>query len=653
MNHNLFWLPILRRHCRTEDPTHLLEALRGLASRAERRLVYFRLFIVLLNIAMYLSLDPALIRMPRLALAIVCCASIYVLTLVFVRPKFLSHPRRFSGLVPVVDGLFLSLWVAATGGFQSPFYVVYYVGIVGVAFSYATYFMYGLSLFYISTYVVSCVSMGGPLSISELIFRSAIMVLAAGIGEMIVGESVAQATNKARYNEIIQESARMQEIFRNVQDDLETAVEQRTRELAEANDNLQAEIKKRIDTEAALKKSVEETERANRAKSEFLANVSHEIRTPLNAVVGYAELLADSAASLKERALYADTVRKNGKLLGAIIGDILDLSKIESGTISLEMSDVDVRLMLDDLSALFRKTAEDKGLLFHVMIEENVPEYMLTDGTRLKQILVNLLNNAVKFTERGAVVVRVDVDTANRGDSCLKFTVSDTGIGIPREKQSRIFAPFTQADSSTSKKHGGTGLGLAISRKLAEKMCGTLSLERSSENVGSTFVLSLPISEASLEKVCGRPKSEPRSPSSSGELAGRSLLVVDDAADNQILLKHMLEKAGASRVDLAEDGVGAIRLGSANKYDAILMDLQMPRVDGFQANQALRRLGVVTPIIAVTAHAMAEVRERTMEEGFSGFIAKPVMRTALISAVKEAFQSPIRRSSTTPADTHA
>jgi signal transduction histidine kinase/CheY-like chemotaxis protein len=628
-----------------------VEAIHELASRADRRLVYFRLVVVVINTLMYFALNPGLVRWPSAAIGIMAFSFAYVLGLIVLQSRLNLNKRWFGGLVPAFDGILMSLWIAVTGGFHSPYFIVYYVGIVGAAFTYATFFIYGLSLFYVASYAVVCLAVSGGFSVSELIFRSLFMVFAAAIGELIVGESVAQATNRARYEENMAEAERTREIFRNVQDQLESAVERRTRELESANKSLEAEIQKRIQIEDALKKAAADTERANKAKSEFLANVSHEIRTPLSAVIGYSELLAETVANPDERALYAETVRRNGKLLGAIIGDILDLSKIESGNIPLEMSDVVVRDMLEDIGSLFRRTIEEKGLLFRVIVDDEVPETFFTDATRLKQILVNLVSNAVKFTERGTVVVRVSVNAGEHGVCTVKFAISDTGVGVSPEKQSRIFDPFTQADSSTSKKHGGTGLGLTISRKLAEKMYGSLILERSSENSGSTFSLILPIPETQVRNIHRQTAAVQTLPA--GELAGRTILLVDDALDNQVLLKHLLEKSGAQRVDLAEDGVGAIRLGSANSYDVILMDLQMPRVDGFQATNALRRLGVTTPIIAVTAHAMSEMRERALAEGFSGFIAKPVMRGALISVISDILRQRNLQPQVQPADSHA
>jgi signal transduction histidine kinase/CheY-like chemotaxis protein len=436
---------------------------------------------------------------------------------------------------------------------------------------------------------------------------------------------VAQSLNKEKSQDRIREAEKMRDFLAGMQFDLEKAVNERTSELAASNIRLEAEVRKRIEIEQDLKNSISETNRANLAKAEFLANISHEIRTPLNAVVGYSELLVENQFNLEERDTYAKAVRKNARLLAAIIGDILDLSKIVNGATVLEKNNIEIATILSEVVELFDFEVLNKSLVLKVSVLDNVPPVIIADHVRLKQILVNLVGNAVKFTQTGSVTIIVDVFEKS---NFLAFAVIDTGIGIPPNRHDMIFDPFTQVDSSTSKKYSGTGLGLTISRALAQMMGGRLILKDSKLDQGSTFLLQIPIAgvvdqvgASTLPSVTNKP------------LTGLKILVVDDALDNQVLLQHMLISFGASSVDLAADGDEGIRLGLTEKYDLILMDLQMPRIDGFEVTKTLRRAEVRTPIIAVTAHAMAEVKERVMVGGFSEFIAKPVLPGILVTTI--------------------
>ncbi len=622
LNQRLAWL--FSRKWSEEDPKGILTAINQLTSRAEKRLVYFRWFIVVLNSLLFFLLPERLVTYESLALTLIVISWVYSLALILIQAKAFIKTKPAKWIAYICDGLMLTCWIASTGGFNSPFFLVYYLGIVGFAFGNTTVLVYSFGFIYAIFYTFMSMYFG-DFEPMELIYRCTIMVFAAGIGEIIVTESVAQAVNKEKYQEKIREAEKLRDFFAGMQDELENAVKERTVELAASNIRLEAEIRKRIEIELALKKSIGETDRANLAKAEFLSNISHEIRTPLNAVLGYSDLLVESHFEPKERDTYAKAVRKNGKLLAAIIGDILDLSKIVNGAVHLERNNVEIAALLGEVSDLFDFEVLKKSLELKVSISKCVPATVTADHTRLKQILVNLVGNAVKFTQMGAVTIAVDVIEKTK---FLSFSVVDTGIGIPLDRHGRIFDPFTQVDSSTSKKYSGTGLGLTISRALAHKMGGRLVLKESKLGNGSTFSLHIPVLGTVFQLGAETEKTAVKK-----QLAGLKVLVVDDALDNQILLQHMLKSFGAGGVELAADGAEGIRLGLIGKYDLILMDLQMPRVDGFQATTALRESGIVTPIIAVTAHDMAEVKERVMAGGFSEFIAKPVVSGVLISTI--------------------
>ncbi len=629
MNLNQRWPKRFFRTWFPQERGGTLAILPHLARRAEKRLVYFRLFVIALNSFLFFLLPDNLVTNEPLAHYTIMATWIYALGLVSFQSKGVMLPEPAKWATYLCDGLMLTLWIAATGGFASPFYLIYYLCIVSFAFGNRKVLVYSFGFIYALLYT-SLMFYTGDFEPTGLIFRCAVMIFAAFIGEIVVTESVAQFVDREKYKDRILETEKMREFFVGMQEQLEAGVKQRTAELAVANSRLDAEIAKRIEIEKALKMSIAETERANLAKAEFLANISHEIRTPLNAVIGYSELLVESHFKPKERDNYAKAVRKNGRLLGAIIGDILDLSKIVNGVVHLEKNQVDVSALLAEVADLFAFDVLNKSLELKFSISKSTPSVISADQIRLKQILVNLVGNAVKFTQYGSVNVNVSVIENSR---FLSFSVVDTGIGIPPNRHGRIFEPFTQVDSSISKKFSGTGLGLTISRALAEKMGGRLTLKNSEIGHGSTFSLDIPALDSflSIEETVNQSASKK-------PLSSLKILLVDDALDNQVLLKRLLSSHGARAVDLAADGLEGIRLGSTNSYDLILMDLQMPRIDGFQATRSLRQAGVEVPIIAVTAHAMAQVKERVMVGGFTDFIAKPVLPSVLIATILNALR---------------
>jgi|GEM_PF-2431288 len=384
------------------------------------------------------------------------------------------------------------------------------------------------------------------------------------------------------------------------------------------------ELTRRLtDQNHELEDAVFRSESASRAKSEFLANVGHEIRTPLNGVLGMTNVLLHDGELSPEQERRLRLINESGDTLLELLNDILDLSKIEAGALELEAIPFDLRQLLTSTTELWRAEAEDKGLDFALSEEEMTHSALIGDPVRLRQILNNLLGNALKFTAKGEIIVRVKQTPGETGVR-TEIAVSDTGIGIPADKQATIFDSFSQVDTSIRRSYGGTGLGLAISSQLAQKMGGTLTL-RSRPGSGSVFTLTLetPIAEdlpeaASVAETGRIETVEPL-----------NILLVDDVPTNLIVLKALTEQgfgAVKPQIDLAGGGREAVNLCATRTYDIILMDIQMPEMDGVTAMRCIRetRLNAETRIIAVTALTSEENREALNAEGFAGHLGKPV-----------------------------
>jgi PAS domain S-box-containing protein len=383
-----------------------------------------------------------------------------------------------------------------------------------------------------------------------------------------------------------------------------------------------------------LRRARDTAEAASRAKSEFLANMSHEIRTPMTAILGYADLLGEPALEAAERAAHVRTIRTNGEHLLAIINDILDLSKIEAGKMRMERVGVSPAAMVRDAVAVLRPRADAKRLRLEAAFGTLVPRAIVSDPTRIRQMLVNLVGNAVKFTERGSVEVRLCYEPGSSGTPArVRFDVADSGIGMTEEEVSGLFQPFTQADSSMTRRFGGTGLGLTVTRRLAGLLGGEVTV-RSAPGEGSTFTIRLPLgADETPELIDPRESPDLREvpPDTSGAPRVEAhILLVEDGPDNQRLIAHFLRAAGA-RVEIAENGRVALdRADNAAAFDLILMDMQMPVMDGYSATRALRSRGVLTPIVALTAHAMAGEREKCLAAGCTDYATKPVTREKLL-----------------------
>ncbi len=378
-------------------------------------------------------------------------------------------------------------------------------------------------------------------------------------------------------------------------------------------------------------------EAANRAKSEFLANLSHEVRTPMTAILGYAEVLQHGGQSDDERRDAVRVIRGNGEHLLQIINDILDLSKIEAGRMTTERASFSLCQVVSEVAAALRVRAAERGLRLEVTYIYPVPEEIESDALRVKQILMNLVGNAVKFTDGGFIHVRVRSEKARGDMPMVAVEIVDAGPGMTQEQVSRLFRPFVQGDGSTTRRYGGTGLGLTISQRLARQLGGDISV-MSSPGLGSTFTVTLAtgnltgvrmIEGASEAVVPAAAKPDTKVP----RLCGR-ILLAEDGPDNQRLLSLILGRAGAD-VLVAENGRAALEMIDAAEaalrpFDLVLMDMQMPVMDGYEATRALRARGVATPIIALTAHAMSGDRRLCLDAGCDDYASKPIDQRAMI-----------------------
>lgn len=394
-----------------------------------------------------------------------------------------------------------------------------------------------------------------------------------------------------------------------------------------------SDVRKYKEIEEALQNAKKEAEVANETKSAFLTNMSHEIRTPLGALLGFSELLADPKTPASEKENMAAIVKRNGKLLSTIINDILDLSKVEAGKLQIEKIDVRLNDLIQDIYSFLNLEASGKGLELKVETDTNLPAAIKTDPTRLRQILFNIVGNAIKFTDKGFIKITAKINPDNAEQ--IMFTVQDTGAGISEEQSKKLFSPFTQADVTTTRKFGGTGLGLVLSKKLAKALGGDVVLGESTLNQGSTFIITIAQIKADSQlSSAQQAQSITKTQRQISDLTGTHVLLVEDSEDNLELIQHILNQAGV-KVDQARNGREGLDKALATKYDLILMDLQMPIMDGYEATKALREKNVITPIIALTAHAMKEERDRCLQAGFNERLTKPIDRTELLRTISE------------------
>lgn len=436
---------------------------------------------------------------------------------------------------------------------------------------------------------------------------------------------------------------KMRRLERDAADNLEA--------ITVANSELDSQASALLEQSNALKAAQVAADAANRAKSNFLANMSHEIRTPMTAILGFADLLREEANDAAARARQIDaisTICRNGEHLLTIINDVLDLSKIEAGSMTVERVECSPCQLVADVVSILHVKAESKGVTLRATYETGVPGKVLSDPTRLRQILINLAGNAIKFTHEGEVQLIIRL-VAER--ELLEFDVLDSGIGLTEEQANNLFKPFSQADDTMTRRFGGTGLGLTISRQLAQLLGGDVQLVESIPKQGSRFRVSIstgPLAGVEMHNnpstsICDGPRSaaspEPNAEASK-PLAGIRVLLAEDGIDNQRLIAHILRKSGAE-VIIADNGLMAVEhvnreTAAGTRFDVILMDMQMPIMDGHEAATELRNANYPGPVIALTAHAMAGDREKCIAAGCTGFATKPIDRKALIATVADA-----------------
>jgi len=415
---------------------------------------------------------------------------------------------------------------------------------------------------------------------------------------------------------------------------LEDKVEARTRELKKANERLNEEILERRKANHVAEKAKKRAEEADRLKSSFLANMSHEIRTPMNGIIGMADILRTTELSPQQEE-YLDIIESSGKTLLAIINDILDLTKIESNQMTLEMVSFNLRDEIRNIIKLLEKKASDKGLELGVEVEESVPELVNGDPVRTKQILLNLLSNGVKFTEQGHVKLMASTLKDTNKVSKILFKVEDTGMGISRDSISKLFNEFSQSDTSITRKFGGTGLGLAISKKLTRMMGGEIGVE-SEPGKGSTFWFTIEFMKENVEEPIDIIKTQKMEPG-----INLRILLVEDNLINQKVALFNLKQLGHT-ADLAENGKIAFEKFKTNSYDVILMDIMMPEMDGLEATKHIREWeekNDIKPhekihIIAMTANALKGDKEKYLKNGMDDYISKPFQQEDLAAVLK-------------------
>ncbi len=378
---------------------------------------------------------------------------------------------------------------------------------------------------------------------------------------------------------------------------------------------------------------------ANQSKSDFLARVSHEIRTPLNAIIGFSDILSNEDVDEREKKLYLNTLSRNSQFLSLLINDILDFSKIEAGKIVFESKVINLLETIHEVieTANIQVISKPVKIILEPL-PQSIPTFIRTDPLRLRQILLNIVGNSIKFTCEGYVKISVEFNKmqSDQNLGLLNIRVKDSGIGMTEQQAEMLFKPYYQAGENTSRKFGGTGLGLSISKHLAKLMGGDLTLENSTLGNGTEFLITIETREVVISTEDKQSIKDFKATNAiyldTNKLQGKKILVVDDSADNLMLVSRIISKMGGT-VETAEDGIVGVEKASHNKYDVVIMDLEMPKMSGIQALQKLRSLGVNTHIIALTGHAYEDDRTRCLDAGFDDHVSKPINRKVLLESV--------------------
>jgi CheY-like chemotaxis protein/nitrogen-specific signal transduction histidine kinase len=397
---------------------------------------------------------------------------------------------------------------------------------------------------------------------------------------------------------------------------------------------LELENKERLKVEQELRAAKECAVASSNAKSEFIANMSHEIRTPLTAILGFSELLASPTTSQAERKRYVDIIKTNGQHLSTLISDILDLSKVEAGQLIIQIEKTPLAPVLEEIKNALGVLADKKGLCINIRNQCVLPKFIETDVIRFKQILMNLVANAIKFTKDGEIEICLNLDESNWPRRSLLVQISDTGVGIAEDRISKLFEAFYQGDASITRTYGGTGIGLALSKRLAKLLGGDVYLIQSVLGQGTTFGITIDIGEVTAESLIPTENVLfPSEKSCEGALNGVKVLLVEDSEDIQKLIGTFLRVFGAT-VDVAVNGELGVEKALTNIYDVVVMDIQMPVLDGFSAMDRLKASSYDKPVLALTAHAAKEHQKKCLERGFRTYVSKPIDPACLIQAIE-------------------
>ncbi len=411
----------------------------------------------------------------------------------------------------------------------------------------------------------------------------------------------------------------------------------RAEDYRQLTEKIKANERMRIEKEAA--------QTANSAKSNFLANMSHEIRTPLGAVLGFVDLSLEPNIEHTERNEWLRIAKHNAEHLLTLINEILDLSKVEADCLQMENAEFDFEDLLEEVASLTSFQTQQKKIAFDISSKGLLPKRIQGDRLRIKQILINVLGNAVKFTERGDVSLSIAISQSSKdAPQKLTFRIRDSGIGISTNDQAKLFLPFSQVSASTARKYGGTGLGLVLSKKIAQIMNGDLILEESKAGVGSVFRLEILIqgkTSGTFFCTSNRPPNiatPDLNDMRPADLSGAQILVVDDSPDNQRLVSLYLKRVGAE-VTLAENGRVGLKKALNGEFDVVLLDIQMPEMDGHETLQLLKQNGYEKPVIALTAHAMKKDRDLALSKGFAAYLTKPIDKRLLYETISKLLKS--------------